>query len=55
MQVHRIGDTLLYYSRNALEHGEQSGYRIFDTVIKQQIQADMCVLDGEIIVWNKLR
>ena len=26
-----------------------------DTVVKKQLQHDKCILDGEMIVWNKTR
>lgn len=55
MQVHKIEDTIYYFSRSANEHGEQSGYKIFDEVVKQQVAVGTCVLDGELVVWNRSR
>ena len=53
MQIHKKGDTLHYYSRNGLDHGEQSGYTLFNAVLAQQVKAEEYILDCEIIAWNK--
>lgn len=55
MQLHRNGDNIQYYSRRGIDHAEHSGYDIFDVVVKKQLKHDKCILDGEMIVWNKAR
>ena len=55
MQLHRSGDDIQYFSRRGVEHGEYSGYDLFDVVVKKQLKHDKCILDGEMIVWNKAR
>lgn len=61
MQVHRWmadtdagpkQDTIGYFSRMAIEHGERSSYSVMDAVIRQATRGP-CILDGELIVWHK--
>ncbi|KAL4438716.1 hypothetical protein ABPG77_006320 [Micractinium sp. CCAP 211/92] len=62
MQVHRCRpppgtagpDTVSYFSRKAIEHGERSNYSVMDEVIRRATPGP-CILDGELIVWNKKR
>lgn len=44
-----------YFSRRAIEHGSASCYSVMDEVVSQQVASSDCILDGEIIVWNKTR
>ena len=53
MQIHKKGDTLHYYSRNGLDHGEQSGYTLFNSALAEQVKVEEYILDCEIIAWNK--
>ena len=46
---------MLYWSRRAIEHSTISAYNVFDAVVKKQFRDKECVLDGELIVWNKDR
>jgi DNA ligase 4 len=85
IQVHRVGNTIQYFSRNAIEHGQKSSYTLLDDAIiaatggrvsEEELAAGAaagkkkgggsgggpgcsfefdCVLDGELIVWNKRR
>lgn len=55
MQLHCNGDNIQYFSRRGVEHGEYSGYDIFDVVVKKQVKHEKCIVDGEMIVWNKAR
>jgi DNA ligase-4 len=53
IQLHKDGKDMRYYSRNSVEHGEYSGYCVLNEVLATQIKPDRCVLDGELIIWNK--
>lgn len=53
MQIHHKGDMFFYYSRNGLDHGEQSGYTIFNRVLEKQVQGHDYILDCELVAWNK--
>ena len=55
MQLHREGDKIQYISRAAIDHGERSNYSLMDEAVKRQVREETCILDGELIVWNKLR
>ncbi|DBA75732.1 TPA: hypothetical protein ACH3X1_010149 [Trebouxia sp. C0004] len=55
IQLHRNGNDIQYYSRRGVEHGEYSGFTVMDTVVKKQLKHEKCILDGEMIVWNKTR
>ncbi|KAL4853400.1 Dynamin-related protein 5A [Chlorella vulgaris] len=53
IQVHRCedaDDAISYFSRRAIEHGES----VLDETIRRYTR-DSCMLDGELIVWNKKR
>ncbi|EFN52891.1 hypothetical protein CHLNCDRAFT_138420 [Chlorella variabilis] len=53
IQVHRgPRDEISYFSRRAIEHGEKSNYSVVDDMIRRYTRGP-CVLDGELIVWNK--
>ncbi len=57
MQLHRTGDggcDMHYYSRNAVEHGEYSSYTAFNKAACAQLTDLNCILDGEMVIWNKL-
>lgn len=53
MQIHRAGDQFHYFSRRAIDHGEQSGYTIFDSALKEQISEESYIIDCELVAWNK--
>ena len=55
IQLHRNGNNIQYYSRRGVEHGEYSGFTVMDAVVKKQLKHDKCILDGEMIVWNKTK
>ena len=56
-QVHRLGDgRVQYYSRKAIEHGEHSSYSVMDAAVVAATGGhERIILDGELIVWNKVR
>jgi len=53
MQIHRNGDEINYFSRSAKDSGQMYNYTLFDTCIKEQVKEDPCILDCEIVAWNK--
>ena len=53
MQIHKQGQSCQYFSRNGLDHGEQSGYTIFNTVLEEQVKEEQYILDCELVAWNK--
>lgn len=53
MQVHKKNGEVRYYSRNGLDHGEQSGYTVFNAVLDEQITREQYILDCELVAWNK--
>lgn len=55
MQVHRDGEVVMWYSRNGIEHGVKSNYRLLDPMIKACLRSSKCILDGELLVWNTTR
>ncbi|PRW39278.1 dynamin-related GTPase isoform A [Chlorella sorokiniana] len=55
IQVHRCEDgSFKYFSRKAIEHGEHTSYNVADAMIRQ-FTTGPCILDGELLVWNKKR
>ncbi|XP_004297907.1 PREDICTED: DNA ligase 4 [Fragaria vesca subsp. vesca] len=50
IQIHKNGGEVHYYSRNFLDHSEY-GHAMSDIII-QNVQADRCILDGEMLVWD---
>lgn len=55
MQVHVMKDEVQYYSRRGIEHGTYSHYTMLDTFIRKQLRETDVILDGEVVVWNKLK
>jgi len=71
IQVHRVGNTINYFSRMAIDHGTKNNYTQMDdailaatggTLSDQELKKGGaaasrfdCILDGELIVWNKRR
>lgn len=55
IQLHRNGNDIQYWSRRGIEHGQHTGFSVMDAVVKKQLKHDRCILDGEMIVWNKAR
>lgn len=55
IQVHRLADgRVQYYSRKAIEHGEHSSYNVLDAAMLAAMGShEKCILDGELVVWNK--
>ncbi|KAK6139800.1 hypothetical protein DH2020_026476 [Rehmannia glutinosa] len=51
IQIHRNGAEINFFSRNFLDHPEY-GHGISDT-IRENILVDRCILDGEMLVWDK--
>ncbi|KAL6559046.1 DNA ligase (ATP) [Orobanche hederae] len=51
IQIHRNGAEINFFSRNFLGHPEYE-HGISD-VIRENILADSCILDGEMLVWDK--
>ncbi|XP_061991495.1 DNA ligase 4 [Rosa rugosa] len=50
IQIHKNGTEVHYFSRNFLDHSEY-GHAMSDIII-QNVQADRCILDGEMLVWD---
>ncbi|XP_020410772.1 DNA ligase 4 isoform X2 [Prunus persica] len=50
IQIHKNGTEIHYFSRNFLDHPEY-GHAMSDIVI-QNVLADRCILDGEMLVWD---
>ena len=55
MQLHRDGDSIQFFSRRGKEHGALSSYDVLDVVVKKAVRHQRCILDGELVVWNKAR
>jgi hypothetical protein len=55
MQVHRVGDTVHYFSRARNEHGAMASYSAFDRVVRDALTQEHAILDCEIVIWNKAR
>ena len=53
IQLHKLGDRVWYYTRSGIDHGEYSGYHCLNQIFHKQVKHQDCVLDGEIIIWNK--
>lgn len=51
LQLHRDGDKFNLFSRKMIDWGPR-GYSVFDIVAKQQIRAQSCILDGELVIWH---
>lgn len=53
IQVHRCGpDEFKYFTRNNNDFGLR-GYKVLDRLFKHRLAKNQCVLDGELVVWNK--
>ncbi|KAK4265577.1 hypothetical protein QN277_026608 [Acacia crassicarpa] len=51
IQIHKNGTNIHFFSRNFLDHSEyQHG---MSDIILQNILVDRCILDGEMLVWDK--
>ncbi|XP_062077386.1 DNA ligase 4 [Humulus lupulus] len=50
IQIHKNGTEIHYFSRNFLDHSEY-GHAMSDVII-QNVLADRCILDGEMLVWD---
>ncbi|XP_050372966.1 DNA ligase 4 [Argentina anserina] len=50
IQVHKNGTEVHYFSRNFFDHSEY-GHAMSEIII-QNVQADRCILDGEMLVWD---
>lgn len=51
IQVHKNGSEIHFFSRNFLDHTEY-GPGMLDIIINN-IVVDRCILDGEMLVWDK--
>ncbi|KAL1555222.1 DNA ligase (ATP) [Salvia divinorum] len=51
IQIHKNGADIKFFSRNFLDHPEY-GYGMSD-IIRENILVDRCILDGEMLVWDK--
>ncbi|KZV30732.1 DNA ligase 4-like [Dorcoceras hygrometricum] len=51
IQIHKNGATINFFSRNFLDHPEY--IHGMSDVIKDNILVDRCILDGEMLVWDK--
>ncbi|XP_022549016.2 DNA ligase 4 isoform X2 [Brassica napus] len=50
IQIHKNGTEIHYFSRNFLDHSEYA--HAMSDLIVQNIMADKCILDGEMLVWD---
>eukprot|EP00257_Ricinus_communis_P020694 XP_015579985.1 DNA ligase 4 isoform X1 [Ricinus communis] len=50
IQIHKNGAEIHYFSRNFLDHSEY-GHGMSEIII-QNVLADKCILDGEMLVWD---
>uniref|UniRef100_A0A1J3K4K0 DNA ligase n=1 Tax=Noccaea caerulescens TaxID=107243 RepID=A0A1J3K4K0_NOCCA len=50
IQIHKNGTGIHYFSRNFLDHSEYA--HAMSDLIVQNILADKCILDGEMLVWD---
>ncbi|EOA15093.1 hypothetical protein CARUB_v10028461mg [Capsella rubella] len=50
IQIHKNGTEIHYFSRNFLDHSEYA--HAMSNLIVQNILADKCILDGEMLVWD---
>ncbi|WZZ89909.1 hypothetical protein YC2023_118488 [Brassica napus] len=50
IQIHKNGTEIHYFSRNFLDHSEYA--HAMSDLIVQNIMADRCILDGEMLVWD---
>ncbi|XP_018511250.1 DNA ligase 4 isoform X2 [Brassica rapa] len=50
IQIHKNGTEIHYFSRNFLDHSEYA--HAMSDLIVQNIIADKCILDGEMLVWD---
>lgn len=55
MQLHRQGDEMKYFSRRGLEHSLSRAFSAMDAVVLRQLLHEECVLDGELLVWDRSR
>ncbi|XP_023546648.1 DNA ligase 4 isoform X1 [Cucurbita pepo subsp. pepo] len=51
IQIHKNGTEIHYFSRNFLDHSEY-GHGMSDVIV-QNVLATRCILDGEMLVWDK--
>ena len=52
IQIHKDGDVINYWTRNMNDFGPR-GYDVMDGLFRHLPKR--CILDGELLVWNKLR
>ncbi|XP_009359940.2 DNA ligase 4 isoform X2 [Pyrus x bretschneideri] len=50
IQIHKNGSEVHYFSRNFLEHSEYA--HAMSDIIVENVLADRCILDGEMLVWD---
>ena len=52
-EVHRIGPgDFKYFTRNNIDFGPR-GYDVLDRLFTQRLAGSRCVLEGELVIWNK--
>ena len=53
IQVHRVGpNDFRYFTRNNHDFGPR-GYDVLNRLLRRRLRANRCVLDGELVVWNR--
>ncbi|MCO5600365.1 hypothetical protein L7F22_054476 [Adiantum nelumboides] len=52
IQVHKNGDEVHFFSRSFIDHREYT--EGMSEIIRKQIKIEKCILDGEMMVWNKI-
>ncbi|KAK1322796.1 DNA ligase 4 [Acorus calamus] len=53
IQIHKNGNEIHYFSRNFLDHLEYG--HAMSNIMVENILADRCILDGEMLVWDTSR
>ncbi|XP_027356168.1 DNA ligase 4 isoform X3 [Abrus precatorius] len=51
IQIHKNGTEIHFFSRNFLDHSEYA--HAMSEIIIQNVIVDRCILDGEMLVWDK--
>lgn len=43
----------MYFSRNGINHGKESYFDMFNPIARRQILRTRCILDGELVIYNR--
>lgn len=54
IQIHKLGNSLRFFTRSGKDFTERHNYRkVLQDAIFSSVQADGCIIDGELVVWNR--